>query len=48
MLIGRDGTRLELPYELNLWQSVDDPSAPSAVAAPVDAADYQIDPLVLM
>jgi len=48
VLIGRDGTRLELPYELNLWQSVDDPSVPSAVAAPVDAADYQIDPLVLM
>ena len=48
VLISRDGTRLELPYELNLWQSTDDPSAPTAVAAPVDAADYQIDALMLM
>jgi putative nucleotidyltransferase with HDIG domain len=48
VIIGRDGTRLELPYDLNLWESTGDASAPSAVAAPVDAADYQIDPLVLM
>ena len=28
MLIDRDGKRLELPYEVNLWETTEDPAAP--------------------
>jgi hypothetical protein len=28
VLIGRDGKRLELPYELNLWETTEDPARP--------------------
>jgi putative nucleotidyltransferase with HDIG domain len=48
VLVGRDGRRLDLSYELNLWEKTDDPQRPSAIAAPVDPAAYQFDPLMLM
>jgi putative nucleotidyltransferase with HDIG domain len=48
VLIGRDGKRLELPYELNLWEPHDDPRRPGSVAAPLDPANYPFDPLLLM
>ena len=48
VLIDRDARRLELPYELNLWEPTDDPQRPSAVVAPLDPADYPFDPLLLM
>jgi putative nucleotidyltransferase with HDIG domain len=38
-----DGAVLERPYEMNLWEALDDP--PLAIAAPVDAAAHGIDPL---
>jgi putative nucleotidyltransferase with HDIG domain len=45
VLFANDGTRLDLPYDRNLWE----PSRPGeeapSVAAPVDPADYGIDPL---
>jgi putative nucleotidyltransferase with HDIG domain len=47
VIFGPEGARLDLPYEVNLWESAGE-RLPSAVAAPVDAAEYQIDPLVLM
>ena len=48
VLIDRDGKRLELPYELNLWETTEDPARPSSIVAPLDPADYQFDPLTLM
>src|SRR3954469_11045934 len=45
-----DGKRLELPFERNLWElqrDVDD-SQLQSVVAPVDAADYHIDPLTFL
>ena len=48
ILIGRDGKRLDLPFELNLWEPGEDPQRPSSVVAPLEPADYQIDPLMLM
>jgi putative nucleotidyltransferase with HDIG domain len=48
VLIGRDGRRLDLPYELNLWETSDDPERPSSVVAPLDPAEYNFDPLTLM
>ena len=48
VLIDRDNKRIDLPYEINLWETSEDPQRPSAVVAPVDPADYQFDPLLLM
>ena len=48
VLISRDGTRLELPYEIELWNVSEDPQRPSSVVAPLDPAKYNLDPLVLM
>ncbi|RPI57385.1 MAG: HD domain-containing protein [Acidobacteria bacterium] len=47
VLFAEDGTRLELPRDLNLWEV--DPNArgdrASSVVAPLNPADYGIDPL---
>src|SRR3954465_4612767 len=48
VLIDREGRRLELPYELNLWETSEDPQRPASVVAPLDPAEYQFDPLLLM
>jgi putative nucleotidyltransferase with HDIG domain len=48
VLIGRDGKRLELPYDINLWEPNEDPQRPASVVAPLDPAQYQFDPLLLM
>jgi len=48
ILIGRDGKRLDLPFDLNLWEPSEDPQRPASVVAPLEPADYQIDPLMLM
>ena len=48
VLIDRDGKRLDLPYELNLWDAGEDPQRPASVVAPLDPADYPFDPLLLM
>jgi putative nucleotidyltransferase with HDIG domain len=48
VLISRDGRRLELPYDINLWEASDDPQRPASVVAPLDPAAYQFDPLLLM
>ena len=47
VIFGRDG-RLELPYEVNLWETSAETDGQLSVAAPVDAAEYGIDPLALM
>jgi putative nucleotidyltransferase with HDIG domain len=48
VLIGRDGRRLDLTYELYLWDAHEDPQRPSSIVAPVDPAQYTFDPLMLM
>ena len=48
VLVGRDGKRLDLTYELNLWEKADDPQRPSSIVAPLDPADFPFDPLMLM
>ena len=48
VLIGREGARLELPYDINLWETADNPQLPKAIVAPLDPADYAFDPLTLI
>ena len=44
VLFGADGTRLDLPYERNLWEPRGQAGLDSVVS-PVDPAEYHIDPL---
>ena len=44
VLRGPDGTDLERPYEVNLWEAVED-LVPVSIQAPLDPAIYGIDPL---
>ena len=46
--IDREGTRLDRPYELNLWEPTDDPRRASSVQVPLDPTGYQFDPLMLI
>jgi hypothetical protein len=45
VLFGRDGARLELPYDRNLWEASPAEGSADTVVAPVDPADYGVDPL---
>ena len=47
VLFDASGARLELPFERNLWEPQRDRDEPglASVVAPVEPADYQIDPL---
>jgi putative nucleotidyltransferase with HDIG domain len=47
MLTTRDGVRLDLTYDLNLWET-NDPARPSSIASPLDPATLGVDPLTLM
>jgi len=42
----KDGMRIDRPYDLNLWESVE--GQPTTVQAPLDPAQYQIDPLTYL
>jgi putative nucleotidyltransferase with HDIG domain len=48
ILFRGDGTRLDLPYDRNLWEPVQEGAAPDSVMAPVDPDGYGIDPLNFM
>jgi putative nucleotidyltransferase with HDIG domain len=51
VLFSESGTRLDLPYERNLWEpkpGVDVSDTLDSVQAPVDAADFNIDPLAFL
>jgi hypothetical protein len=48
VLIDPHGTRLDRPYEVNLWEPTEDPRCPSSVEAPLDPSGYEFDPLMLM
>jgi hypothetical protein len=47
VLFASDGGRLELPHDLNLWEAAQDgrDDVATAVIAPLNPADYGIDPL---
>lgn len=48
VVVGRSGERLAKPYDVSLWESDDSGEWPATVIAPLDPAEYQIDPLALM
>jgi putative nucleotidyltransferase with HDIG domain len=48
VIFNRDRRRLDIPYEVNLWEAAPDAGGPSSVVSPLDPADYDVDPLTLM
>jgi len=48
VLFDRAGERLDVPYELKLWDMTREDGRPASIVAPIDPADYRIDPLMLM
>ncbi|HUK37392.1 MAG TPA: HD-GYP domain-containing protein [Vicinamibacterales bacterium] len=44
----KDGTRVEAPYDLNLWEAQPENGVPPSITAPLDPANYTIDPLTLV
>jgi putative nucleotidyltransferase with HDIG domain len=46
VLHGRDGTKLERSYDVNLWEAQED--EPRAIQAPIDPATLGIDPLTYL
>jgi hypothetical protein len=47
VLINKDGTRLELPYDRNLWEAPAE-GEQTAIVAPVEPSAYGIDPLTYL
>jgi putative nucleotidyltransferase with HDIG domain len=49
VVFGPDGKRLDLTYDINLWDADEaDTARPSAIVKPVDPAQFGVDPLSLM
>jgi hypothetical protein len=51
VLFAADGSRLELPFERNLWETQrdqGDQGALETVASPVEPAEYNVDPLTFL
>jgi hypothetical protein len=51
VLFAADGTRLDLPFERNLWEPQPDRRSDDEldnVVSPVDAAEYALDPLAFL
>jgi putative nucleotidyltransferase with HDIG domain len=46
VVVAGDGTRLERPWDVNLWEAVE--GQPQSVKAPLDPAQYGIDPLTFL
>ena len=46
VLVGRDGARLERPFDVNLWEARE--GEPQAIQAPLDPAAHGIDPLTYL
>jgi len=45
VLFAADGTRLEIPRDVNLWETEAGTKRASSVIAPLNPADYGVDPL---
>ena len=48
VLFDRNGARVDLPYDLNLWEVEAAEGKASTVVTPLDPADYGLDPLTLL
>ena len=48
VIFDKTGARVELPYDINLWEAQPEDSVPSSITAPVDPANYELDPLTLV
>lgn len=48
IVIDPGGTRLESPRDINLWEIAEDQPGPRAIAAPIDPATVDLDPLALL
>jgi len=48
ILFDRQGRRLDLTFDINLWEMTPGEGRPSSIVAPLDPAAYQLDPLTLM
>jgi putative nucleotidyltransferase with HDIG domain len=48
VIVDRGGTRLDIPYDVNLWAGDSEDGTPSTVVAPVDPAELNVDPLTLL
>ena len=48
VIFDKTGARIELPYDINLWEAQPEDGVPSSITAPVDPADYELDPLTLV
>jgi hypothetical protein len=42
------GDRLQMPYEVNLWEVSEEIAGPKTVKAPLDPAEYGVDPLTYL
>jgi HD-GYP domain-containing protein (c-di-GMP phosphodiesterase class II) len=48
VLFGPDGARHDVPFERNLWERPSDLSPQHSVVAPLDGAQYNVDPLTFL
>src|SRR2546426_2470253 len=48
ILFDRQGRRLDLTFDVNLWEINPGEGRPSSIVAPLDPTAYQLDPLTLM
>jgi hypothetical protein len=48
VVVDRAGQPLERHYEVNLWESTPGGQWPETVIAPVDPAEFHLDPLTLL
>jgi putative nucleotidyltransferase with HDIG domain len=48
VLFDRAGAKVDLPYEVNLWEADPAGDVPSSITTPLNPAEYDIDPLTLL
>jgi hypothetical protein len=48
VLFGSQGEQLGVSQDFNLWESDAESGQPSSIVAPLDPADFSIDPLMMM
>ena len=48
VIVDRQNTRLDLTFDVNLWENDAKDGKPSAIVSPLDPTELQIDPLALM
>jgi putative nucleotidyltransferase with HDIG domain len=48
VIFDRDGQRLDLPYDVNLWEGSESDERARSVVAPLDPVTFGVDPLSLM